>query len=84
MIYAGYSLAGPGPFMTNLGFEVALTPPINIIGSQLADATTGSASWQVDVPARAPVGLVVYLQAVESAFFGLTYRTSNPVTAVVQ
>jgi alpha-tubulin suppressor-like RCC1 family protein len=69
-----YSLAGPGPWTVFDGLEIALTPPIKqaAVGLLLG----GSADFQVDVPLAAPVGLTVWIQAVERLFYSENYRAS--------
>ena len=75
-----YSLKGSGPFThPTYGFTLDLTPPIPILGS--ANATSaGSVGYSATVPASIPVGLSLWVQAVEG--WGqpvFSFRVSNMV-----
>ena len=65
VIVPAFSLTGPGPTMTTLGINVALSMPINVLPPTLSD-NQGAASWNGPrVPNGAQLGFGVYIQAVE-------------------
>ena len=79
-----YSLAGPGPYVTTYGFTLDLTPPIENLGAVKA-TQAGSVGLAATVPSTAPVGLPVWVQAVEAwGNPAISFRVSNLVATAVQ
>ena len=79
-----YSLAGPGPYVTTYGFTLDLTPPIENLGAVNA-TQAGAVGLAATVPCTAPVGLPVWLQAVEAwGNPAISFRVSNLVPTAVQ
>ena len=80
VIVPAFSLTGPGPTMTTLGINVALSMPIKVLPPTLSDAS-GAANWNgPPVPLAAQIGFDVYLQAVEVPVSSVQQpRASNPV-----
>ena len=79
-IIPAYSLAGPGPSPTGVGINVDLTRPITLMDPFLSDASGRASVDRLPIPPNAPVGLPVWMQAVEVPISGnLQPRASNPV-----
>ena len=79
-IIPAYSLKGPGPSPTGIGINVDLTRPITLMDPFLSDASGRASVDRLPVPASAPPGLPVWMQAVEVPISGnLQPRASNPV-----
>ena len=77
-----YSLTGSGPSDSGRGFEIELSQPINMLTAK--PLFQGHGDFPVDVPATAPNGMTVWIQAVEEMYYQDVYRTSNLITAVIQ
>ena len=79
-IIPAYSLNGPGPTQTGLGFAVDLNRPIVSMDPFLSDASGRASVDRLPIPHSAPLGLPVWMQAVE---ISLNHpggpRKSNPV-----
>lgn len=77
-----YSLSGLGSTSTPFGFEMELAAPLTAFPSQVV--FTSSSTQLVDVPISAPIGLDVWLQAVERLFVGDFFRMTQVVHAQIQ
>ena len=79
-IIPAYSLKGPGPTPTGLGLSVDLSKPIVSMDPFLTDASGRASVDRLPIPASAPIGLPVWMQAVEiSLNSSAAPRKSNPV-----
>lgn len=80
VIVPAFSLTGPGPTMTTLGINVALSMPITVLPPTFSD-NQGSANWNgPPVPLSAQLGFDVYIQAVEVPVSSVQQpRASNAV-----
>ena len=79
-IIPAYSLKGPGPSPTGLGILVDLSRPITLMDPFLSDAEGRASVDRLPVPNSAPLGLPVWMQAVEVPLSNnLQPRASNPV-----
>lgn len=79
-IIPAYSLKGPGPTPIGLGINVDLSHPIAQLPRFSADSAGRASQDQVSVPANAPLGIFVWMQAIEVSLGGSTTpRKSNPV-----
>ncbi len=77
-----FSLVGPGPTMTHLGLSLDLSAPIEVHQSKILIA--GSADFLVAIPLAAPIGLPVWIQAVERLFYADEHRSSEAWSGTVQ
>ncbi len=77
-----HSLHGPGPTATPLGFSVELTEPL--VRHQAITLHDGSGVFPITIPAQAPPGMEVWVQAVERLFYAEAYRTSVAWTGAIE
>lgn len=79
-VVPAYSLRGPGPTATTLGLAVDLTLPITVLAASLSDRDGRVSAVGPRVPAGVPLGIPVWLQAVEIPLSStLPPRKSNSV-----
>jgi len=74
-----YSITGHGPTGLGIGVDMDLSPPIHPMQPQVIDFG-GRASWlDQRIPSSTPLGLNVWMQAVEIPFSNDSPRVSNSI-----
>ena len=77
-IIPAYSLNGPGPTPTGLGFDIDLTRPIVSMDPFLSDSFGRGSVNRLPIPPSAPLGLPVWMQAIEISLNNPVSLPSNP------